>query len=75
MDGIQWRPVSNAKAWLGEMMNRVAYQALQLNGGYGYCEEYRICRLYRDVRILSIFAGTTKIMKLIIARSLGLKGM
>jgi acyl-CoA dehydrogenase len=67
--------VSMAKAWLGEMVNRVAYQALQLHGGYGYSEEYRICRLYRDVRILSIFAGTTEIMKLIIARSLGLKGM
>jgi acyl-CoA dehydrogenase len=66
--------VSMAKAWLGEMVNRVAYHALQLHGGYGYSEEYRICRLYRDVRILSIFAGTTEIMKLIIARSLGLKG-
>jgi len=66
--------VSMAKAWLGEMVNRVAYQALQLHGGYGYCEEYRICRLYRDVRVLSIFAGTTEIMKLIIAKKLGLKG-
>jgi acyl-CoA dehydrogenase len=66
--------VSMAKAWLGEMVNRIAYQALQLHGGYGYSEEYRICRLYRDVRVLSIFAGTTEIMKLIIARKLGLKG-
>lgn len=65
--------VSMAKAWIGEMVNRVAYHALQLHGGYGYSEEYRICRLYRDVRALSIFAGTTEIMKLIIARSLGLK--
>jgi acyl-CoA dehydrogenase len=34
-------------------------------------EEYRICRLYRDVRALSIFAGTSEIMKLIIGRKLG----
>jgi acyl-CoA dehydrogenase len=66
--------VSMAKAWLGEMVNRIAYEALQLHGGYGYCEEYRICRLYRDVRALSIFAGTTEIMKIIVARKLGLKG-
>jgi len=64
--------VSMAKAWLGEMVNRVAYQAVQLHGGYGYMEEYRISRIYRDVRALSILAGTTEIMKLIIARSLGL---
>jgi acyl-CoA dehydrogenase len=66
--------VSMAKAWLGEMVNRIAYKALQLHGGYGYCEEYRICRLYRDVRALSIFAGTTEIMNIIVARKLGLKG-
>lgn len=65
--------VSMAKAFLGEMVNKVAYQALQLHGGYGYMEEYRICRLFRDVRALSIFAGTSEIMKLIIARSLGIK--
>jgi acyl-CoA dehydrogenase len=64
--------VSMAKAWLGEMVNRVAYQAVQLHGGYGYMEEYRISRLFRDARSLSIFAGTTEIMKLIIARRLGL---
>ncbi|MBI5442499.1 MAG: acyl-CoA dehydrogenase family protein [Deltaproteobacteria bacterium] len=65
--------VSMAKYWLGEMVNRVAYGAVQLHGGYGYMEEYRICRLYRDVRALSIYAGTSEIMKLIIARKLGLK--
>ncbi len=66
--------VSMGKYWLGEMVNRVAYQALQLHGGYGYMEEYRICRLSRDVRALSIFAGTSEIMKLIISRNLGLRG-
>jgi acyl-CoA dehydrogenase len=64
--------VSMAKAWLAEMANRVAYQAVQLHGGYGYMEEYRICRLYRDVRVLPIIGGTTEIMKLIVARGLGL---
>jgi len=65
--------VSMAKYWLGEMVNRVAYQAVQVHGGYGYMEEYRICRIYRDVRALSIFAGTSEIMKLIISRGMGLK--
>ena len=64
--------VSMAKYWLGEMVNRVAYQAVQLHGGYGYMEEYRVCKIYRDVRALSIFAGTSEIMKLIISRNLGL---
>jgi len=64
--------VSMAKYWLGEMVNRIAYQAVQLHGGYGFMEEYRVCKIYRDVRCLSIFAGTSEIMKLIISRSLGL---
>jgi acyl-CoA dehydrogenase len=64
--------VSMAKYWLGEMVNRIAYQAVQLHGGYGYMEEYRVCKIYQDVRCLSIFAGTSEIMKLIISRGLGL---
>jgi acyl-CoA dehydrogenase len=65
--------VSMAKYWIGEMCNRVAYDALQVHGAYGYMEEYRICRIYRDVRCLSILAGTSEIMKLIVSRNLGLK--
>jgi acyl-CoA dehydrogenase len=64
--------VSMAKYWLAEMVNRIAYQAVQMHGGYGYMEEYRICRIYRDVRSLPIFAGTSEIMRLIISRNLGL---
>jgi len=63
--------VSMAKYWLGEMVNRVAYEAVQIHGGYGYMEEYRIARIYRDVRCLSILAGTSEIMKLVISRNLG----
>jgi acyl-CoA dehydrogenase len=65
--------VSMAKAWIAEMANRVAYKAVQIHGGYGYMAEYRICRLYQDVRVMSIFGGTTEIMNLVIARQLGLK--
>ncbi|HBW35615.1 acyl-CoA dehydrogenase family protein [Desulfosporosinus sp. BICA1-9] len=64
--------VSMAKYWVGEMANKVGYNCLQLYGGYGYMEEYPIARHYRDVRVHTIFAGTTEIMKLIIARKLGL---
>lgn len=64
--------VSMAKYWIGEMANRVAYDCLQLYGGYGYMEEYPIARHFRDVRVHTIFAGTSEIMKLIISRKLGL---
>ncbi|MHB1651340.1 MAG: acyl-CoA dehydrogenase family protein [Desulfitobacteriaceae bacterium] len=64
--------VSMAKYWIAEMANRVAYQCLQLYGGYGYMEEYPIAHFYRDVRVHTLYAGTSEIMKLIIARKLGL---
>jgi acyl-CoA dehydrogenase len=64
--------VSMAKAWVTEMANRVAYQCVQLHGGYGYMEEYPIARFYRDIRIFPIFAGTSEIMKLIVARNMEL---
>ena len=64
--------VSMAKWWISEMVNRIAYHAVQLHGGYGYMEEYEIARLYRDVRMRTIAAGTTEIMKQTIAKRLGL---
>lgn len=66
------KKVSMAKYWITELANRVAYNCLQLHGGYGYMEEYPICRDYRDVRIFTIFAGTTEVMKSIIAKEMGL---
>ncbi|MGB9903929.1 MAG: acyl-CoA dehydrogenase family protein, partial [Desulfotomaculales bacterium] len=63
--------VSMAKWWIGEMANRVAYHCLQIHGGYGYMEEYPIARFYRDVRAHTIYAGTSEIMKTIIAKKLG----
>ncbi|GAB3378319.1 acyl-CoA dehydrogenase family protein [Lysobacter fragariae] len=53
-----------------EMVGRVADECLQLHGGYGYMLEYPICRIYADVRIQRIFAGTSEVMKEIISRKL-----
>ncbi len=66
------KKVSMAKWWHSEMVNRVAYHCLQIHGGYGYMDEYPVSRYYRDVRMLNIAAGTTEIMKEIIARQMGL---
>lgn len=63
--------VSMAKLWTSEMVNRLAYNCLQLYGGYGYMEEYPIARQYRNARINTIYGGTSEIMKRIIARNLG----
>ena len=64
--------VTMAKAWIPEMTNKVAYRCLQLHGGYGYMEEYPICRFTRDARVIAIFAGTTEVMKHILAKGMGL---
>jgi len=63
---------SMAKYWITEMAFRVADRCLQLHGGYGYCDEYPISRAWRDIRAARIFAGTSEIMKVIIARFMGL---
>jgi alkylation response protein AidB-like acyl-CoA dehydrogenase len=61
-----------AKWWTTELQNRVMDRCLQLHGGYGYMNEYRVARAWRDSRVLTIAAGSTEIMKEIIGRSLGL---
>jgi len=66
------KETSMAKWWVTEMCKRNIDVCLQFYGGYGYMEEYPICRAYRDARIQTIFAGTTEIMKIIIAKSMGL---
>lgn len=64
--------VSMAKWWITEMAKRTSGKCMQLHGGYGYMEEYKIARRFRDVAITTIFAGTTEIMKKIIAKNMGL---
>jgi acyl-CoA dehydrogenase len=64
--------VSMAKWRLTDTAKRIAGECMQLHGGYGYMEEYEIARRYRDIPVASIYAGTNEIMKVIIAKNLGL---
>ncbi|SOB99894.1 acyl-CoA dehydrogenase [Ureibacillus xyleni] len=64
------KEVSMAKWWISEMAKRVATECLQLHGGYGYMEEYEIARRFRDIPVAAIYAGTTEIMKGIIAKEI-----
>lgn len=59
-----------AKWWGSEMQGRIVDNCLQLHGGYGYMNEYRIAELYRDARVQRIYGGTNEIMRELIARSL-----
>jgi acyl-CoA dehydrogenase len=61
---------SMAKYWHTDLVNSIVDRCLQLFGGYGYMDEYPISRMYRDARVMRIYAGTNEIMKLLIARSL-----
>ena len=63
---------AEAKLLTSELENRVMDDCLQLHGGAGYMQEYRICRMFTDARVSRIYAGTSEIMKEIIGRSLGL---
>ena len=64
------REVSMVKLFTAEMVNKVAYDCVQLHGGYGYMREYPVERFARDARLLSIGGGTSEIMKEIIAKAL-----
>ena len=61
---------SMAKYWITDTQGRIIDRCLQLFGGYGYMEEFPISRMYRDARVMRIYAGSNEIMKLLIARSL-----
>ncbi len=61
---------SMAKYWITDLQGKIIDRCLQLFGGYGYMDEFPISRLYRDSRVMRIYAGSNEIMKVIIARSL-----
>ncbi len=62
---------AQAKLKSGRLAVRAADEAVQIHGGYGYIEEYPVCRFYRDAKILTIGEGTDEVQQLVIARALG----
>ena len=60
-----------AKLKTGRLAVRCAEEAVQIHGGYGYIEEYPVCRFYRDAKILTIGEGTDEVQHMVIARGLG----
>jgi acyl-CoA dehydrogenase len=62
--------IAMAKWFSAEMAVRCADEALQMHGGYGYFDEYKVQRLYRDVKILELYEGTKEMEKTIVARSI-----
>ncbi len=62
------REVSMAKLFCGDLAQKVAYDCLQFHGGYGYIEEYDVCRYFRDTRLVTIGGGSSEVMCEIIAR-------
>ncbi len=62
---------AQAKLKSGRLAVHAADEAVQIHGGYGYIEEYPVCRFYRDAKILTIGEGTDEIQEMVIARALG----
>ncbi len=63
---------AQAKLKSGRLAVRAADEAVQIHGGYGYIEEYPVCRFYRDAKVLTIGEGTDEVQEMVIARALGL---
>jgi short-chain 2-methylacyl-CoA dehydrogenase len=62
---------AQAKLLSGRLAVRATEEAVQIHGGYGYIEEYPVCRFYRDAKILTIGEGTDEVQQMVIARQLG----
>ncbi len=62
---------AQAKLKTGRLAVKASEEAVQIHGGYGYIEEYPVCRFYRDAKILTIGEGTDEVQQMVIARALG----
>jgi len=66
------KEISMVKLFTAEMAQKVAYDCVQLHGGYGYMREYPIERFFRDIRLMTIGGGTSEIMKEVIAKQMAI---
>ena len=64
------RLASEAKLLASEAANRACYESLQIHGGNGFADDYEISRLYRDVRVTTIYEGSSEMQRLVISRKL-----
>jgi alkylation response protein AidB-like acyl-CoA dehydrogenase len=72
LDQLAAADAAKVKLYCTELQGRVVDRCLQLHGGYGYMLEYPIAKAYADARVSRIYAGSSEVMKVIIARSMGL---
>jgi alkylation response protein AidB-like acyl-CoA dehydrogenase len=68
------REAAMAKLFCSEVMHRCVHHAVQLHGGYGLMKDSSVERLYRDQRLLEIGEGTSEILRIVIARNIGIAG-
>jgi alkylation response protein AidB-like acyl-CoA dehydrogenase len=64
------RLAAQAKVYASEAANRACQESLQIHGGNGFHDDYEISRLYRDVRVTTVYEGTSEMQRMVIARSL-----
>ena len=62
-----------AKDYAADACNYTVHKCLQVFGGYGYCKDYPIERIYRDARVADLFDGTSEIQKVVISKAMGLR--
>jgi len=72
LDELTPADAASAKLFCTDVASRIIDRCLQLHGGYGYINEYPIARLYADNRVSRIYGGTSEVMKMIIAKNMGL---
>ena len=64
------KEASMAKLFASEMAEKVCSAAIQIHGGYGYLNDFPVERIYRDVRVTTIYEGTSDIQRLVIGREI-----